>query len=96
MTRKKTPKPQDTRFANPEQFNKVLLRWMPSWASSTPEGRLVAGIITQAWAEGVSWFFKPDCAALQFWCEKAGLGAAHLSEMFEKHNQPYAKQRGLA
>lgn len=95
MTKKKIQAEQDTRFATAEQFNKVLLRWMPTWSSCTPEGKLVAGVISQAWADGMSWFFKPDCAALQFYCERAGLGAGHLSDMFEKFNQHYAKQRGL-
>lgn len=94
MSRKKQEE-QDTRFATPDQFSKVLLRWMPSWASCTPEGKLVAAVITQAWTDGFSWFFKPDCSALQYWCEKAGLNAEHLSEIFAKYNKPYAKQQGL-
>lgn len=86
---------QDTRFATAEQFYKVLLRWMPSHVADLPEGKLIAGIIAQAWSDGTSWFFRPTCQSLQFFCDKTGLNPDNLWEEFQKHNRPYAKQRGL-
>lgn len=94
MTDAETPV-QDTRFATAEQFNKVLLRWMPQPLAAIPEGRLVAGILTQAWSDGDAWFFTPTCKWLQFWCAKIGVSAEFLADEFHKHNRAYAKKQGL-
>lgn len=92
MTAEQTP---DTQFATAEQFYKVLLRWMPEHVAALPEGKLVAGIFAQAWSDGSSWFFRPTYEPFQFWCQKTGLDVQSLWEEFQKHNRPYAKQRGL-
>lgn len=87
---------KEPRFATPEQFNRVLLRWMAPGAAAIPEGLLVAAIFTQAWADGIHWFFRADCESLQFWCEKVGLEPEHIQRIYRQFNKHYAKAQGLA
>lgn len=82
-------------YATGEQFAKLILRWMPEWASATPEGKLVAALFGQAWADGSEWFFKPDCPALRFYCDRLELGIEAICEAFEKYNAKRAKSLGL-
>lgn len=87
---------QDTRFATDKQFFEVLLRWMPTWASSIPEARLIAGVFAKAWEDGIDWFFNPANKQLQFYCGKTGLNPQVVAEAYRKHNPVRAKRRGIA
>jgi hypothetical protein len=82
-------------YGTAEQFTKVILRWMPEWASDTAEGRLIAAMFGQAWADGSSWFFRRDCPALKFYCDRLELGIDAICEAYEKCNPRHAKALGL-
>ncbi len=96
MTKKKPKPPVDLdNYATGEQFKTVLLRWMPTWASESPEGRLIAAIMAQSWSDGNSWFFAPHSDSLQFYCDKLHLDPVFIGEMYRKHSRANAR-RGLA
>jgi hypothetical protein len=78
-------------YATSSQFATVLLRWMPQWASSTPEGKLIASVFAQAWEDGVHWFFKEDCKQLLFYCGRVQLNPKAVAEAYRRGNHRYAK-----
>lgn len=75
------------------QFEKVVLRMMPAAFSGMPEGRLIAAIFGQAWEDADKRFgrkfFLHDESALGMYCEKTGLDASQIRDMFVKHCGKY-------
>lgn len=88
------------KYATPQQFQKVVLRMMPSWASSLGEGKLIAGVMSQAWSDAMSSlqgatfsnrFFSNENGVLEKYCSACGLNWKQVSEMYEKN----CKKRGF-
>lgn len=75
--------------ATAAQFEKVVLRMMPTIFSSMPEGRLIAGILRQAWDDGDKYssrkFFLNDESPLGAYCVAVGLDTSQIRAMFTKH-----------
>ena len=84
----------ENRFATSAQFNKLLLRMMPSEFSSIGEGRLIAAIISQSWSDAnkssARTFFTSTTSRLDFLCLQIGLEPTQIRELFKKHNKHYA------
>lgn len=80
--------------ATASQFNKLLMRMMPSCYSCMGEGKLIAAILTQAWIDAedkhsARAFFTDQSSALDFYCEKVGLNGQQIREIFKKHSAAY-------
>ena len=79
----------DNRYANTAQFHKFVLRMMPEWASSIPEGRLMAGILAQAWFEGYKdenrRFFRNETKVLEKYCSVCGLDWEQMVGIYERN-----------
>ena len=63
--------------------------------SGSFEGKLVAAMFGQAWADGSTWFFQPSCPALKFYCDRLELGIDAICEAYEKYTPRHAKSLGL-
>lgn len=80
--------------ATPIQFRTLITRMMPRTFSSMGEGQLIAQILTQAWADAADYktardFFLDEKSALEFYCEKVGLNAQQIREVFTDNNRAY-------
>jgi len=80
--------------ATTPQFHKLLMRMMPECYSSMGEAKLIAAVISQAWADAADKqsarvFFTDPLSSLEFYCERVGLNAQQIREVFEKHNGAY-------
>lgn len=79
----------DTRYASAQQFHKAIIRMMPLWASEMGEGKLIATILSHAWAEGKHdssrRFFNNETGVLEKYCSAAGLDWIQISELYKNH-----------
>ena len=79
----------DKRYATTAQFHKVILRMMPTWASEMGEGRLIAGILAEAWSNGGSdpcvRFFTNETGMLERYCGVCGLDWEQVRELYQLH-----------
>ena len=79
----------DTRYASAQQFHKAITRMMPTWASETGEGKLIAAILSHAWAEGKSdssrRLFNNETRVLEGYCSAVGLEWKQIAEFYKKH-----------
>jgi len=79
--------------ATAAQFEKGLLRMMPNCFSSMGEGRLIAGIFRQAWADAdhasSRRFFLNSGGGAATYCALVGLDHSQVKAMFEKHCASY-------
>ena len=70
-------------------FNKAILRMMPEWASETGEGKLVAGIMSQAWADlpkhPAKEYFRNRDGMLEKHCTLVGLDWQQISKIAKNH-----------
>jgi hypothetical protein len=71
------------------QFNKAILRMMPTWASETGEGKFVAAIMTQAWADlprqPAKEYFRNKNGMLQRHCDICGLEWTQIKKVVDKY-----------
>jgi len=71
------------------QFQRVILRMMPQWASSIPAGRLIAGILAQAWFDGgrddARRFFANETGTLEKYCSICGLEWEQVRKMYQNN-----------
>jgi hypothetical protein len=77
--------------ATAAQFGKLVVRMMPPAFSCMPEGRLIAAILAQAWSDAsespsARRFFAVRGEGLDYYCEKTGLNAQQLRELYLKHH----------
>ena len=79
--------------ASPAQFGKLIQRMMPKHISESGEGKLIAAILTQAWADSDKAasrrFFTESDSFLGAYADATGLNAAQLRELFAMHNGAY-------
>ena len=87
-----TTKPEHLN-ATAAQFEKVVLRMMPTSFSKMPEGRLIAGILREAWSDAKDLrarnFFMDENSALAMYCDKTGLNTSQIRSMFVNHCAAY-------
>lgn len=83
--------------ATTPQFSKLINRMMPGHIASMGEGKLVAAIIVQAWADADKRssrvFFTEVGGALDMYCDKIGMNAQQIREIFSDHNRAYKAYR---
>ena len=80
------------------QFEKAILRMMPDCFSSMPEGKLIAGIYGQAFADANKdssrRLFLNGTSVSAFYCSLVGLDHMQVKEMFIRHCKAYKTHRG--
>lgn len=81
-------------IATTEQFNKGVLRLMPTWATAIPEGALVASVLTQAWLDGSTWFFAQGSEELRFLCGLVDIDPDFISRLYRDYNK-HARKQGI-
>jgi hypothetical protein len=76
-------------YGTSAQFHRVILRMMPEWASSISAGRLIAGILAQAWFDGgrddARRFFANETGILERYCSVCGLEWEQVRKMYQDH-----------
>ena len=81
--------------ATAAQLEKLILRMMPNHISRMGEERLIAAIIGKAWDDSElhssKVFFTEVGGFLDLYCDKCGLNAQQIREIFIDHNAEFKK-----